>query len=615
MEEASQPRTFGDYVVDRELGRGGMGVVFAATHRELGKRVAIKVLLGEVSRDADAVERFKNEARAASAIEHPSIVEIHTVGQVDDVVYIVMELLQGQSLAARLKARGAMPIGDAVAIARQVANALDAAHRVGIVHRDLKPDNVYLVPDVEVPGGERVKLLDFGIAKLVGEGLSTAPTVARTVTGAILGTPHYMSPEQCEGAREVDARSDLYSLGCMLFQMVSGRLPFVSAGVGGLIGMHLHVPPPVLRSVRPDAPEELEQVIARLLAKAPEDRIQTAAEVAAELRNLSTTTSQSSLPQIPPPVAKVVDRDVATIATMMAPPSAKPAAPAPAPKRGRWIAIGAGVLIVGVAVAVITSRRTVEVAPRTTVTPPAPEKPPEKQPDNSIVYELQVGRRMIKTDDLAGAEKQASYLLEREPTNREVLAFQVEVDDARAKKQLIRMREAATARNYEKAWRSLDTVKRLTKDSKLHAEAEAIWKPLRDDAIAAVRAKVEVAVAAGHCATARTAARFGEELGESFAADYARCETKRAAAEKARAEAREHDRNTAEILKRIDTQPLPIHIAQACAELLAHDVAKVPWDRCVLAACQSNPASVYSIINRAPAADRNRLSQICPQKR
>ncbi len=276
-------QTLGSYTIERELGRGGMGAVYAAVHTLLGRRAAVKVLLAELSRDQAQVQRFFNEARAATAIKHPSIVEIYDFGwAADGSAYIVMELMDGEPLSARLKRIGRLSVAQAATIARQAATALAAAHRAGIVHRDLKPDNVFLVPDAEVAGGERVKLLDFGVAKLAAPGAAS-----RTTTGAIMGTPRYMSPEQCEGARAVDHRTDLYALGCVLFEMVAGRVPFISDGVGGLIGMHLHVPPPRLRELAPAAPAELEAIVARLLAKTPDDRYQTADEVAAALARVA----------------------------------------------------------------------------------------------------------------------------------------------------------------------------------------------------------------------------------------------------------------------------------------------------------------------------------------
>ncbi|HUQ03996.1 MAG TPA: protein kinase [Kofleriaceae bacterium] len=278
-------QSLGSYTIERELGRGGMGAVYAAVHGLLGRRAAVKVLLPELSRNQDHVQRFFNEARAATAINHPSIVEIYDFGwSPDGSAYIVMELMDGESLSARLRRLRRLPVANALTVARQIANALAAAHKAGIVHRDLKPDNVFLVPDIEVAGGERVKLLDFGIAKLAADG-----GVSRTTTGAIMGTPLYMSPEQCEGARQVDHRTDLYALGCILFEMITGRVPFVHEGVGGLIGMHLYVAPPELRSLAPEAPAEVEAIVARLLAKKPDERFQTADELSAALARAGAT--------------------------------------------------------------------------------------------------------------------------------------------------------------------------------------------------------------------------------------------------------------------------------------------------------------------------------------
>ena len=305
--------TLGSYTVERELGRGGMGAVYAAVHTLLGRRAAVKVLLGQLSSDEAAVQRFFNEARAASAIKHPSIVEIYDFGWAEGAdgahrsAYIVMELMDGESLAARLARLGKLPVPSALLVARQIATALGAAHRAGIVHRDLKPDNVFLVPDPEVASGERVKLLDFGIAKLA----RATGGVAKTTTGALMGTPHYMSPEQCEGSRAVDAKSDLYALGCMLFQMISGRLPFEGEGVGGIIGMHLYVEPPLLRSRVPDAPEAVEALVSRLLAKAPEDRPASADEVAAELGRLGSPSGA-----LPPVIAHAARAEVGGLATL-----------------------------------------------------------------------------------------------------------------------------------------------------------------------------------------------------------------------------------------------------------------------------------------------------------
>src|SRR5262245_40910507 len=232
----------GQYRVTTTLGRGGMGVVYAAEHALLGRPAAIKVLLPELSQKQDVVTRFFNEARAATAIRHPGIIEIYDFGWTEDgAAFIVMEHLQGETLARRA-ARARVRWPAALAIARQIAGALSAAHAKGIVHRDLKPDNVFLVPDPEVPGGERIKLLDFGIAKLAAESSNT-PNVTRT--GSVLGTPTYMAPEQCRGVA-VDHRADLYALGCVIYELCCGRPPYVGEGTGDVLAAHIHLPVPAM---------------------------------------------------------------------------------------------------------------------------------------------------------------------------------------------------------------------------------------------------------------------------------------------------------------------------------------------------------------------------------
>ena len=253
-----------------------MGVVYAARHAILGHEIALKILHGELTQREDVVQRFFNEARAAAAIDHPGIVKVHDVGTVGDSAFLVMDLLAGESLAHRLKTRGPLPIVEVVAFARQIAGALASAHAAGIVHRDLKPDNIFLADDPGAPFGVRVVLLDFGVAKLTGS-LQSGDDF-KTKTGALLGTPHYMSPEQCDGERAIDHRSDLYSLGCMMFQMIGGKLPF-EGGIGAVIGAHLHVPVPLLRRVLPTVPEPIEAIVARLMAKEPGARFGSAAQL------------------------------------------------------------------------------------------------------------------------------------------------------------------------------------------------------------------------------------------------------------------------------------------------------------------------------------------------
>jgi eukaryotic-like serine/threonine-protein kinase len=267
----------GQYRVTKKLGEGGMGAVFAGEHALIGRKAAIKMLLPSLSQNQEIVQRFFNEARAATAIQDPGIVQIFDFGyHTDGSAYIVMEYLEGEPLDSRLKRLGRLNAFDALRIMRQAASSLAAAHSRGIIHRDLKPENIYLVADREVAGGERPKLLDFGIAKLTGD----AESKVKTHTSAIMGTPMYMSPEQCRGAGQVDARSDVYALGCVIFHLIVGRPPFDGEGVGEIIAAHLREPPPIPSQFVPGLPPEVDQLVARCLVKQVEHRFQSAAELA-----------------------------------------------------------------------------------------------------------------------------------------------------------------------------------------------------------------------------------------------------------------------------------------------------------------------------------------------
>src|SRR5678815_5227560 len=227
----------GNYRIVSEIGKGGMGMVYRAEHVQLGRPAAIKMLHPQLSAEASIVQRFFNEARAASAIDHPGIVEIYDFGRHSDGrAYIVMALLGGESLGQRL-ARGPLLPQDGATIVAQACAALAAAHARGIVHRDLKPDNIFLMPNDLMPGGIQVKLLDFGIAKLADE--QTAGF--KTQTGALLGTPAYMSPEQCMGRADLDHRTDVYSVGCILFHLFCGRPPFLSDQGTGMMLSLIHI--------------------------------------------------------------------------------------------------------------------------------------------------------------------------------------------------------------------------------------------------------------------------------------------------------------------------------------------------------------------------------------
>jgi serine/threonine-protein kinase len=273
----------GSYIIEGKLGEGGMGVVYSAKHDRMNRKAVVKMLRKELADNPEMAKRFENEANAAASIGHPGIVQVFDIGQqADGSLYIVMELLRGESMQDRRNRQGHVRISQAISMIRQAAGALSAAHRAGIVHRDLKPDNMFIVPDPEVEGGERVKLLDFGIAKLSGDAVGAM----QTKTGAMMGTPHYMSPEQCQGAANVDQQSDLYSLGCILFQLVTGRTPFVGTGVGDFIVAHMTQAPPLLRSMAPDAPQALEDVVTGLLAKDPAQRFGSADALANALGHI-----------------------------------------------------------------------------------------------------------------------------------------------------------------------------------------------------------------------------------------------------------------------------------------------------------------------------------------
>ena len=270
----------GSFRLVGQLGEGGMGLVFAAEHETIGKRAAVKVLLPQHSANPEFVRRFFNEARAVTQLRHPGLIDVYDFGQHElGCAYLVMELLDGESLAARLARERPLPNELIVELALQSADVLAAVHRRGIIHRDLKPDNLFLVPDPLMALGVRVKVLDFGIAKLT----DADTRAARTRTGALLGTPAYMAPEQCRGLPEIDRRADLYSLGCILYEMAAGRPPFLGEGLGDVLAAHIYESPPPLWELAPQLSPALAAVIARAMAKKPDERYSSAEELAAEL--------------------------------------------------------------------------------------------------------------------------------------------------------------------------------------------------------------------------------------------------------------------------------------------------------------------------------------------
>ena len=271
--------TLGPYTIVRRLGAGAMGEVYQARHRHMGRDVAIKLLRTELTEESDIVARFFTEARATAAVRHPGIVEIfdcdlHRSGR----AFIVMEYLVGEDLARRLAAGGSFAADYAGlrAIGRQLASALAAAHALGIVHRDLKPGNIFLVGS-DAP---TVKIVDFGIAKLLHR---DGGSHSQTQTGHILGTPLYMSPEQARGAKTIDHRTDIYALGCVLFEMITGQPPFVRKGPAQVIVAHLHEPAPRASSLAPSVPAALDELVAQMMAKDASRRPQAMTDVLAQL--------------------------------------------------------------------------------------------------------------------------------------------------------------------------------------------------------------------------------------------------------------------------------------------------------------------------------------------
>lgn len=309
---------FGNYRMVRLLGEGGFGEVYLVENPLIHRRAAVKVLHTELAKNAELVRRFLNEARAASAIQHPNIIDVLDAGATPDgAPYILMEFLAGESLQTRLADRGRLPLPQVLEVATQGGSALTAAHAANIVHRDLKPENLFLVPDSRAPGGERVKVLDFGIAKIT-HGSSSGGTV-KTRTGIIMGSPAYMSPEQCRDSADVDLRSDVYSFATIVYEMLAGRTPYLAATGTEMLVMHLTATPPPFRELAVEVPAQVEAAIMRALARPRDARFDSIASFVEALRGsvgsgtivLSQPEPAKALPQTLAATAVRVERTAA----------------------------------------------------------------------------------------------------------------------------------------------------------------------------------------------------------------------------------------------------------------------------------------------------------------
>ncbi|HEY8146544.1 MAG TPA: serine/threonine-protein kinase, partial [Kofleriaceae bacterium] len=387
MEQASQApdlllgANVGNYQVQRKLGEGGMGAVYLAVHPKIGKRVALKVLHPEFSSNEDVISRFFNEAKAVNDIQHPNIVDIIDYGTMQapglghQVVYFIMEFLGGDSLAKIIHDQAPLAPERAQAVALQIADALSASHRHGIVHRDLKPDNVMIAPRRD--GRDFVKVLDFGIAKLTGDTQGSR----RTRTGIVMGTPAYMSPEQCEGRGLIDHRTDIYALGILLYEMLSGRVPFQGEGYGEVLVQHMTQVPQKPSTIRGVLNPHLEAVCMKALEKRPDNRFSNMDDFMQALadpvsyveghggleRFLSYGAGASPTPYPVAPGSGPYMLPQGQVGTPPTPPpgyvgavsqSAAPYTPSPVPgsldriptNRGRMIIVGLGAIALGVAV-------------------------------------------------------------------------------------------------------------------------------------------------------------------------------------------------------------------------------------------------------------------------
>ena len=335
----------GKYRIDERLSEGGMGTVYRGTHVLMDKTVAVKVLRASLAADEKIVARFSREARAASKILHPHALSVTDFGEDEKgTVFLVMEFLSGQTLKELIRREGPMPLPRVVEIMRQVGGALDEAHSQGVVHRDLKSDNIMLLG---TPGADYAKVLDFGIAKIKEPDGEYDPGL--TSPDLVIGTPQYMSPEQCSQSPDIDSRSDIYSLGVILYEMFVGHVPFTGESPTAIMLKHLQHPAPSVLDERPDLPPAVANVIQKALQKRPDSRYRSIGELVEDLTiaagiepaTPSYPEMKPVVPAGPPPVTFEEDDEETLVrrrqTTPMAPPPLPPAAePAPASSFNPW---------------------------------------------------------------------------------------------------------------------------------------------------------------------------------------------------------------------------------------------------------------------------------------